>query len=157
MGSYRFLNIPTGRAHDLVHERTNMPTSIDNDRPRPRQKSRRISRLPEYPCWSAMRQRCHNWRNVDYHNYGGRGITVCDRWFESFDAFLEDMGPRPSPKHSIERMDNDGNYEPGNCKWATASEQNSNQRRPPRRKNFKQHWHRVTPEDIEAMDRRYGD
>lgn len=73
-----------------------------------------------------MRQRCTDPSASGYRYYGGRGITVCGRWRESFDAFLADMGPRPSPKHSIDRVNNNGNYEPGNCRWATAHEQHLN-------------------------------
>lgn len=80
---------------------------------------------PAYRAWAYMLQRCTNPKTRRYSRYGGRGITVCERWRE-FPAFLEDMGPRPSPEHSLERKDNDGNYEPGNCVWATKSEQNSN-------------------------------
>jgi hypothetical protein len=83
----------------------------------------------EYRSWSAMRQRCFNVKGVGYKDYGERGITVCDRWRHSFENFLADMGPRPSPKHSLDRFPNqNGDYEPGNCRWATASEQSRNKR-----------------------------
>jgi hypothetical protein len=84
---------------------------------------------PEYAAWSNMKYRCNNPRAKQYPDYGGRGIRVCDSWQRSFLAFLADMGPRPSPKHSLDRYpDNDRDYEPGNCRWATASQQNSNRR-----------------------------
>lgn len=87
------------------------------------------SSTPEYASWSAMKNRCFNPNCDDYPNYGGCGITVCDRWLDSFEDFLADMGPRPSPKHSIDRFpDPHGNYEPGNCRWATMKQQHNNRR-----------------------------
>jgi hypothetical protein len=83
---------------------------------------------PEWDCWSAMRQRCFNPKAKAYPDYGARGITVCDRWKDSFENFLADMGPRPGEGYSIERKDNDGNYEPGNCRWAKDIEQEHNKR-----------------------------
>jgi len=80
----------------------------------------------EYGCWVAMNDRCRRQGHEAFARYGGRGISVCERWRESFEAFLEDMGPRPSPMHSIERKDNDGDYCPANCKWATKKEQGRN-------------------------------
>ncbi len=83
---------------------------------------------PEYVAWRSMRARCYYASNIDYSSYGGRGITVCERW-QTFDGFLADMGHRPSPGHTLDRYpDNDGNYEPGNCRWATARQQGRNRR-----------------------------
>jgi hypothetical protein len=82
----------------------------------------------EHRTWNAMLQRCHNPKSTSYKYYGARGISVCKRWRSSFLAFLSDMGKKPSPKMSIERVDNDGNYRPDNCKWATRAEQRKSQR-----------------------------
>jgi hypothetical protein len=90
--------------------------------------AKRRGTAAEYRCWKNMRARCHDERNKAFKNYGSRGIAVCERWRSSYVNFLADMGRRTSARHSIDRTDNDGNYEPGNCCWATRSEQNRNQR-----------------------------
>ena len=85
--------------------------------------------IPEYRAWQSMKNRCYNNKTSSYKIYGGRGIIVCDRWLNSFENFLEDMGERPSDYHSVDRIDVDGNYCNKNCKWSTKFEQNNNQRR----------------------------
>lgn len=83
---------------------------------------------PEYYVWCSMKERCYNSKANNFKNYGGRGILICDRWKNSFNDFLSDMGKRPTKKHSLGRIENDGNYEPNNCAWQTAEEQNNNKR-----------------------------
>lgn len=87
----------------------------------------REKKHPEYGVWQGMRQRCQNPNNQAWKWYGGRGIKVCERW-DSFANFFADMGERPTPKHQLERIENDGNYEPSNCKWATRKEEMRNTR-----------------------------
>lgn len=83
---------------------------------------------PEYHSWQAMKNRCLNPNHPAYHNYGGRGIGICDEWVNDFAKFLEDMGTRLVITQSLDRIDVDGNYEPSNCRWATCVEQNNNKR-----------------------------
>lgn len=80
----------------------------------------------EYNSWRNMRDRCKYPSAENWHKYGGRGIKVCDRWIDSFENFLEDMGPKPTRKHTIERLDVNGNYEPDNCVWAVSKTQMRN-------------------------------
>lgn len=81
----------------------------------------------EYNSWQCMKQRCSNPKATDYENYGGRGISVCNRWLDSFENFLKDMGERPE-EMTLDRINPDGNYEPKNCRWADAKTQSKNKR-----------------------------
>jgi hypothetical protein len=92
-----------------------------------RRRSQKINSSREYRSWSAMKTRCYNAKQSSFENYGGRGITICDRWRESFPAFVADMGRCPSG-YSLDRIDVDGHYEPGNCRWAPTLQQANNTR-----------------------------
>lgn len=92
--------------------------------------ARKKRRTPEYICWITMIRRCEDPKADSYKYYGLRGISVCKRWRKSFVNFLKDMGTKPTPKHSIDRINNDGNYSPKNCRWATALQQVHNRRKP---------------------------
>lgn len=89
----------------------------------------RTKRSREYIVWCHMKSRCLNKNSKDFRYYGGRGISICDQWVNSFDNFLSDMGLRPTSKHSIDRIDVNGNYEPNNCRWVTQNIQVINSRK----------------------------
>lgn len=88
-----------------------------------------MSKTPEYKSWDGAKQRCLNPKCKDYPRYGALGVTMCDSWINSFINFYNDMGPKPTKKHTLERIEVQGNYKPDNCKWATVREQNNNQRK----------------------------
>jgi hypothetical protein len=90
-------------------------------------KTHGLSKSSEYRSWYAMKARCSNPNYKNYNYWGGRGIKVCDRWLNSFENFIEDMGKKPA-NTSLDRINNDGNYEPNNCRWATKTEQQNNRR-----------------------------
>jgi hypothetical protein len=120
-----------GRVFDVRMDAVQKLTSCGCDRRRTSPKATRrhgMSHLPEALIWRAILGRCTNKNHSAYGDYGGRGIFVCDRWLTDFLAFYEDMGPRPSLKHSVERRDNDGDYSPTNCFWATPDKQSNNRR-----------------------------
>ncbi len=90
--------------------------------------SRKGKATLEYVSWMSLKNRCNNKKGQNYKDYGGRGITVCDRWMQCFENFLEDMGRRPTPQHSIDRIENDKGYYKENCRWATGKVQTNNAR-----------------------------
>ena len=105
------------------------------------QENHGLSKIPEYYIWCCMIGRCRDKTNTSYPWYGGKGITVCKKWLNSFVAFIRDMKPRPSPKHSIDRKNTQSNYNSRNCRWATKLEQSINRQhgwRKRQRNNFGQ-------------------
>lgn len=87
-----------------------------------------LSYTPEYRAWQQMRLRCLDPKHAHYADYGGRGITICDRWVDSPQTFFGDMGPKPSPRHEVDRRDNNGNYTPDNCRWVLRKINDRNRR-----------------------------
>lgn len=126
-------NESSPRFNDLKGGNTRSCGCLIRDKTSARTLKHGMTGAPEYWAWIDMRRRCYDPKNKGFVHYGSRGIEVCLRWRESFANFLSDVGPRPKKigsgrEYSIERLNNDGNYEPGNCKWATAQEQNRNKR-----------------------------
>lgn len=103
-----------------------------------------MSDSAEYRIWRGMKQRCLNPKDPRFHRYGGRGITVCDRWQEGFEFFYADMGAKPSNDHSIDRINNDGPYAPENCVWALAEQQYANRPAPPNSRSIEWNGKKAT-------------
>lgn len=128
---------------DLNRRRSQSCGCLARDRAAETQRTHGRTNTSLYWAWKSMKARCYNPNWAAFHHYGGRGITVCDEWRDSFEAFAQDVGERPSPRHSLDRINVNGNYEPGNVRWATWSQQIAN-RRP---KTHCKHGHEFTEEN----------
>lgn len=131
LGWYIFVNLecPCGKPYQRRKDRIKLDAICISCTRSKGASQHGMCKTPEYKAWGKMKERCNNSKCKSYHNYGGRGILVCDRWLHSFKNFLIDMGMRPSPKHSLDRINNNDNYFPENCKWSTATQQTNNQRK----------------------------
>jgi len=114
-------------SHSLVSGKTKSCGCLSKEVTGAMNRSHEMYGTPVWRSWQSMKSRCNNKKLKSYKDYGGRGITFCTRW-DKFENFIADMGPRPSLNYSIDRIDNDGNYEPSNCRWATRQQQTRNKR-----------------------------
>ncbi len=129
-------NIAIVRQNCLRSERTQSCGCLQKEAVSATMKTHGLKNTSEYRTWCAMKERCSRPAHISYKNYGAKGINVCDRWRSSFESFLSDMGPKPSPKHTIDRINPKLGYEPANCRWATYKEQFDNTDNPKFRENI---------------------